>query len=735
MELTYFISSIQKHKLTLRMRNYFLILFVLFHSAILAQGEVIIKDDFTKNVLGKELEVYHDKSGLETIESVTDAPFIENTLTRPNLGFITGAAWVRTRVVNKSNFSLLYIIINQPLIDTLEIFVLNENDSILSHYIVGEAFSKRTKSNNIDRNFIVPFFPEVNSELSIYMRIATSGQTTLPVYIATDEATWRMARDSNLLFGAYFGIIIVMLFYNLFIYLSVKDVSYLYYVIYVFFMGLTHATLEGFPQFYLWPESPTFANHSLYIFTSLVSYSALIFLREFLKTRVYAPRLHKTSNFLLLYFGFLFLLSVFLIHPIITIASQLGVIITAVFVFITSIVVFRTGYTPANFFLLAWSFLLLSVIIFALKDAGLIASNPITNYAVFVGSGIEVVLLSLALADRINILKKEKEESQEKALRIAQENEVIVKEQNIRLAQRVTARTLDLESANRQLSITLSNLQEAQSQLINSEKMASLGQLTAGIAHEINNPINYVMSNVSPLKQDIEDVLQILNTYDSIRSGDEFDLKKEEVDSLKAQINLEYVRTEINQLLDGIEDGAKRTAEIVKGMKDYSRVDKGEIKSIDINASIESALVLLRSTVTSDIEIHKSFGDLPNVACIPGKINQVFINIANNAIQSLEQNATTTAKQLKIKSWHSGDFVYISFEDNGEGIAAANKNKIFEPFYTSKEVGKGTGLGLSISFTIIEKHNGTISVESEPGKQTVFTVKLPVHSRIQITDY
>lgn len=717
------------------MKNYFLIIFVLFHSATFGQGEVIIKNDFTKKVLGEELEIYHDKSGLETIESVIAAPFIKNTVTRPNLGFIPGAAWARTKVVNQSNFSMLYVIINQPLIDTLEIFVLNENDSLLSHYIVGQAFSKRSHPNNIDRNFIIPFLSESSNELSIYVRIATIEQISLPVYISTGEATWRMARDSNLLFGMYFGIIVVMLLYNLFIYLSVRDISYLFYVIYVFFMGLTHATLEGFTQFYLWPESPGFANHSLYVFTSLVSFSALIFLREFLKTRVYAPRLHKTSNFLLLYFGVVCILSLFYTHPAIHISTQLGVGIIAVFVFITSIVVFRSGYTPAKFFLLAWSFLLFSVIIFTLQDAGLIPSNPVTNYAVFLGSGIEVVLLSFALADRINILKKEKAESQENALRIAQENEVIVKEQNIRLEQNVTARTLDLESANKQLSITLNNLQEAQSQLVSSEKMASLGQLTAGIAHEINNPINYVMSNVRPLKRDIEDVLKILNTYDSISSKNDFDATKEKIDVLKAQINLEYVRTEINQLLDGIEDGATRTAEIVRGMKDYSRIDKGEIKSIDINESLESALVLLRSIIQGDIEIHKNFGELPPVECVSGKINQVFINIANNAVQSLEQSVSVENKYLKIKSWHSGDFVSISFEDNGEGIAEENKNKIFEPFYTSKEVGKGTGLGLSISFTIIEKHNGTISVESEPGIRTIFTVKLPVHSRIQISEY
>jgi len=712
------------------MKSHFLIIFVLIQSVVLAQSEIIINDDFSKKVLGKELEIYEDLSGLETIESVTDAPFVQNTVTRPNLGFITGAEWVRTRVVNQSNFDLLYLIINQPLIDTVDIFILNERDSLLLHYTIGEAFSKTSHPHNADRNFIVPFYPESNSELNIYIRIATIEQITLPIYISNAEATWSMARDSNLLFGAYFGIIMVMMLYNLFIYLSIRDISYLFYVIYVFFMGLTHAALEGFTHYYFWPESPKLANQSLFIFTALVSFSAIIFLREFLKTRVYAPTFHKISNFLLFYFGLVFILSLFFIHPIIHIASQVGITIVAVFIFITSLVVLRSGYSPAKFFLLAWSFLLFSIIIFALKDAGLIPATPTTNYALFLGSGIEVVLLSLALADRINILKKEKEESQESALRIAKENEAIIKEQNIKLEQKVSARTLDLESANKQLFITLNNLQEAQSQLVSSEKMASLGQLTAGIAHEINNPINYVMSNVPPLKRDIEDLLHILNTYDTISSGDDFKDVKAKIDDLKDQINLDFVRIEIDQLLDGIEDGAKRTAEIVKGMKNYSRADKGKINKIQLNESIKSTLVLLRSTIQDDIEIKKEFGDLPLVECESGKITQVFINIANNAIQSLEQSTSVKNKYLKIKSWHSGDYAYISFEDNGEGIAEKDIKKIFEPFYTNKEVGKGTGLGLSISFTIIENHNGTITVASEPGIRTTFTVKLPIESSI-----
>src|SRR5690606_21209334 len=154
------------------------------------------------------------------------------------------------------------------------------------------------------------------------------------------------------------------------------------------------------------------------------------------------------------------------------------------YLFTTSIVVYKSGYTAAKFYLLAWSILVVGIIVYSLKDAGLIPSNPFTNYLLLIGSGIEVVLLSLALADRINILKKEKAQSQADALRISLENAEIVKLQNVQLEQKVSERTLDLESSNKQLSITLHNLQEAQSQLVDAEKMASLGQLTAGIVHE-----------------------------------------------------------------------------------------------------------------------------------------------------------------------------------------------------------------------------------------------------------
>ena len=716
------------------MKKFLFILLFFQQIAIHAQNELVIDDGFTIKVLGEELQVFNDESGELSLSQVRQKDFLDNKLARPNLGFSKGAIWVRTRVTNNSDSATFNLLINQPVLDTLSIFILNETDSLISSYTVGESFSKTTVHLNTKRNFRIPLTLSNGQSKNIYLRIATEEQIVLPVYIASLDGAWKLYSDSNLLFGSYFGIIIVMMLYNFFIFLSVRDKSYLIYVIYVFFVGITQAALEGYTHLYFWPENSWLASRSVYFFTSLVSISSIVFLRNFLRTKTYAPTLHKFSNIIFVFFSGVFIYAILDINPIVHVASQFGIAIVGFYIFITSIVVYRSGYSPAKFYLLAWSILVVGIIVYSLKDSGIIPSNPLTNYMMMIGSAIEVVLLSLALADRINILKKEKAQSQADALRISKENEEIVVLQNVQLEQKVSERTLDLETSNKQLSVTLSNLQNTQSQLVNAEKMASLGQLTAGIAHEINNPINFVIANIQPLKYDVKDILDILDKYDGIKSNEEFDAEKEKIEVFKKEVDIDYVKNEINQLLDGIQDGAKRTAEIVGGLKNFSRLDESNLKYVDINEGIESTLVILRSTIPENVQINKSLGDLPKVECLPGKINQVFMNIANNALQTLSKRKDGVDLFLNIKSWHDADYVYISFEDSGLGIAEEHKSRIFDPFFTTKDVGEGTGLGLSISFKIIEKHKGQIKVDSEVNRGAKFTIKLPIKAAIDMND-
>ncbi|MCB0804680.1 MAG: PAS domain S-box protein [Bacteroidales bacterium] len=279
----------------------------------------------------------------------------------------------------------------------------------------------------------------------------------------------------------------------------------------------------------------------------------------------------------------------------------------------------------------------------------------------------------------------------------------------------------ELISKNKALNSALNDLRKTQAQLIDSEKMASLGQLTAGVAHEINNPINFVSGNVQPLRRDIQDVLEVLKQYDKIIETLKLEDNFEKIRELKAEIDFEFVLQEINHLLDGIGEGAQRTAEIVKGLRNFSRMDEHELKIADINQGIESTLLILHNKLKQTIEVVKDYGDIPDIMCYPGQLNQVFMNVINNAVESIEGEGKITIKTRMEKNR-----ILISVKDSGKGIPDKVRKKIFDPFYTTKEVGKGTGLGLSISFGIVEKHNGTIEVKSKPGEGSEFIIAIPV---------
>jgi signal transduction histidine kinase/HAMP domain-containing protein len=285
-----------------------------------------------------------------------------------------------------------------------------------------------------------------------------------------------------------------------------------------------------------------------------------------------------------------------------------------------------------------------------------------------------------------------------------------------------TGAALENASAYEELGKALKTLRSAQEQLVQSEKMSSLGLLTAGIAHEINNPINFVSGNVGPLRRDIDDVVGIVRKYQEISTASDPRDALATVHEAAREIDLHYTMEEINTLLRGIEEGATRTAEIVRGLRNFSRLDENEIKSVDIHEGLDSTLTLLHNKYRDRIEIVKSYGELPKVDCFPGQLNQVFMNILSNAVQAIVDTGTIT-----INTEPTAGGIKLSIHDSGMGMSDDIKKKIFDPFFTTKDVGVGTGLGLSITYGIIEKHNGRIDVESAPGKGTTFVITLPIH--------
>lgn len=278
-----------------------------------------------------------------------------------------------------------------------------------------------------------------------------------------------------------------------------------------------------------------------------------------------------------------------------------------------------------------------------------------------------------------------------------------------------------IEIKNKELHTLLRDLKEAQQQLVMSEKMASLGQLTAGVAHEINNPINFVSANIKPLKEDLSDIIESIHAYEKVIAENELEafFAKAKEDNRKK--DLEFTLLEVQELLKGIEEGAHRTSEIVKGLRNFSRLDQNVVKNTNINEGLESTLAILHSSFKDRVTVVKDYGNIPEITCLPGEINQVFMNILSNAIQAIEGTGN-----IFITTESNGDEVLIKIRDTGSGIPEAVKQKIFEPFFTTKDVGKGTGLGLSISYGIVKKHKGSIYVTSEIDQGTTFHIQLPI---------
>ena len=360
-------------------------------------------------------------------------------------------------------------------------------------------------------------------------------------------------------------------------------------------------------------------------------------------------------------------------------------------------------------------FVLYIIIIFCFLIIGLIFFMH-RGYVIKKNANKKLERMNRAVRDqnrKISQHKQQIEENNEELL--AQSDEL--KQAN----EEITATNEALNTQKDELHHTLENLKLTQDQLIQSEKLASVGQLTAGIAHELNNPVNFISGNVKPLRRDIDDIFEILEKYEAIISEHDLGKDFQDVESLKENLNFNLLTTEIKKLLEGISEGAHRSSDIVKGLRSFSRLDDDKFKYSDLHDGLDSTLILLYNKTKGRINVHKAYGDLPQVECLPSKINQVFMNLLTNSIQSIDGKG-----DIFIDTISSGIGVKIIIRDTGSGMTAEVKKHIFEPFYTTKDVGSGTGLGLSISYGIIEQHNGNIDVISEPGKGTEFIISLPI---------
>ncbi len=687
-----------------------------------SQDTVFYRDGDGVRLIGKSIFMYRDASGKMLInEAHKQQGFEKSEIDVPNLGVSKNTFWFRFTVKNQSKEDKLLMEFSQPFVNVIEVYT--PDGSGYKKQYAGDDFPFYVRKYNYP-NFVFDLDVPSNQIRTFYMKVKGDEQVLIPVLIGSSTAIIKDLHNIDLIIGIYSGIIFAMLFYNLFIYFTVRDRIYLRYVVYIFCIGFTQACILGYPFQYFWPSSPGFANLSIYLFSCAVSISALEFLKPFLNTKQLAPKMHKFSYLITGLYLLTAVLSLTGVMDIAYLMVQGNAGFVAIYMLVVAVYLTGKGHKQAMFFLVAWSIMLVGIVVFILKDFGLLPTNVFTSYTMPIGSALETILLSFALADRINTLKKEKEESQIQALLVSQQNQKLIQEQNIILEQKVHERTLELEETNEELNVTLSYLKDTQTQLVNSEKMASLGQLTAGIAHEINNPINFVSANLKPLKADISEVLDVVAKYEGVRPETDLAAQLQEIDKFKKQIDLDYLKTEISTLLNGIEDGARRTSEIVAGLKNFSRLDESDVKEAYINEGIESTIVLIRSSIPKNVELILKLGNLPPIECLPGKLNQVFMNILTNAVYAMKAKGPESVNKLTITSTLKEDKIVVTFEDTGIGMSQEVKEKMFDPFFTTKDVGEGTGLGMSIVFKIIESHHAKIEVDSEEGRGTRITLVL-----------
>ncbi len=666
--------------------------------------------------IGKFLELYRDTTAqLTSSQVLASARFVRSEEDVPNLGITSNNTWFRLNLRNGTSESSLALIIPYADIDLIQLFDVTGGTPVLLDES-GQTRNRLGVTKGGEYMFTLPIRPEENK--TYLFSISGHKHMHVPVFVETPIGMLDRSILRSLVIGSFIGLMLVLVLYNLFLYTATKDPSYLTYVFYIGINSIAQLTLTGTAQEYLWRDNALLTEHGSVLAVLMSICTGILFTQQFIGSKKYSPRLDRLAPI-----GFTLSMIAGVLYLFIDTNAGYKMAqaisgLSAVYLMSLAISSMRSGSRPAKFFLVAWSFFLCGVLLFLLKDSGIIPYTDLTVMSMPVGSAIEGILLSFGLADRINVLRREKAASQAAELRSSQENERIIREQNVTLEKKVNERTHALQESN-------AHLKQTQTKLVNAEKMASLGQLTAGIAHEINNPINFITSNIQPLRRNIAEIVEVMQGYRSIEASK----AKEQMAALKLreeELGISESINELDEIIGSMAEGSSRTAEIVRGLRNFSRLDEDDLKPTDLNEGIRSTLTLLGPQVKDHVTITLDLMELPSVECYPGKLNQVFMNVITNAIHATKAMSGDRKPLIQISSHCTSGHAVICIRDNGTGMNAEVKTRIFDPFFTTKPVGEGTGLGLAIVYGIIEDHHGSITVESEVGEGSVFTIQIPL---------
>lgn len=662
----------------------FMVLNLITGSHLIAQKTIELRDDKQVYFQYDKFEVFEDKESLKNINDIKNPDFkgfVQAGERDFNRGLTASTVWYKFRLKNETGDRWI-LKIGKPTLEDATLYIPRINgslDSNKSSYL--QNISAREFKVN---NFLMTLeFPD-SKEQVFFLRVRSNHSMQVPIEIATLDSLFVSGHYKDIWAGIYLGFIFLMVLYNFFIFLTLRDISYLYYVLYTLFVGLLISMHETYPFDLFWPKMG-YLNAYQDILTSLAGVFAILFTMNFLKTKVITPKIHKTLYFIMAIYIVALILVIFKYTLTAAIFEEIAGLSSSLFVLFAVIYIYRMGYKEARFYLIAWSAFIVGIILFVLSDARILIllTNDIDTLQI--GSAFEALFMSFALADRFNMYKKEKEE--------------LVLQQNVILEAKVNERTSELTAA-------LSDLKETQDQLILHEKLASLGKMTSGIAHEIQNPLNFV-NNFSDLSRELI-----------------VEAKEAKTDEERNEI-----LDDLEKNMDKIHHHGKRADSIVKNMLMHSRSSAMTKEATDLNGLVNEALNFSYNAIRSKhlgftCEIERSLDpDLPIAHVIPQDMSRVLLNLFNNAFYAVKDKPDA---KVSIITRLIGKQCQIIIRDNGVGIPENIKQKIFEPFFTTKPSGDGTGLGLSICYDIIKSHGGELKVESRENEFTEFNITFTI---------
>ncbi|MDB5109795.1 MAG: hypothetical protein JWR67_909 [Mucilaginibacter sp.] len=708
------------------MKKILLILYLIVQNslAFATQTDTLKLNQFDSKLLTNQycLELEDPNHLLSITDIIHNNNFHSISTTLPILGYSKSVTWLKFILKNNTNRTYAPITVGRVIIDEFDLYFEKADHSIIHLSSRNQQYNLNAKVQAIT---LINLPVSSNSSNTLFIRVKSKSSTVMPIEVHSVDQFMQKSNIDNIINGAFIGVFLIMALYNLMLFIVLGDKSYFYYVLYIVALGLSQMLTIGYGNNFLPKDKIILNNYIFPVIRVFFGYSILLFAGEFLQLKHNIKGYYKLYLFLYALYTAPLILVIFgwtiAAYTLITVSVF---IISSTLLFI-GLFLYIKGYEPAKFFMVGWGLSLLAILMSIARNRGLIPYNEFTANLLIYSALIELILFSIALADKINFYRHQKDESQQAALAIAKENERLITEQNILLENKVKERTQELIETNQNLSVTIENLKSTQFKLIETEKMASLGQLTAGVAHEINNPINFVSANIPPLRLDFNELFLLLNKYDEAASNPGNPELLKSALSYKQQIDMNFVKNEILGLLNGIEDGAHRTSEIVKSLRTFSRIDEFILKPVNINSAILNTLVLLRSSIPYYIEVKPVFDKLEPLNCYPGKINQILVNLINNGIQAIKAKKEHHNESIQIMTINNPNHLIIEITDTGIGMTNEIKQRVFEPFFTTKEIGEGTGLGLSIVFGIVEMHHGAIDIQSTPGKGATFTVTLP----------